>query len=112
MKAQQEDQEVQSVIQALREDKSTHPTVQLTQCQIREDLLYYRDRLYIPDDDELKAEVLRLCHEDPAAGHPGRAKTYELISREYYWKGLSTAVRRWVKNCTICRRTKSTRRGH
>jgi len=84
MKAQQEDEELQSVITALREGKPNHPRFQLGQCELRDECLYYRDRLYVPDDDELRAEILRLCHETPAAGHPGRAKTYELISREYY----------------------------
>lgn len=100
------------MLNAIRQGKTRHPFLQLSQCEIRDQYLYYRDRLYVPDDDELRAKIVRLCHEDPAAGHPGRARTYALLSREYYWKGMSTFVRRWVRNCYICRRTKSFRVGH
>lgn len=108
----QHDQNLLSVLDAIRQGKTRHPFLQLSQCEIRDQYLYYRDRLYVPDDDELRAKIVRLCHEDPAAGHPGRARTYALLSREYYWKGMSTFVRRWVRNCYICRRTKSFRVGH
>jgi len=100
------------VLEAIRQGKTRHPFLQLSQCEVRDKYLYYRDRLYVPDDDELRAKIVRLCYEDPAVGHPGRARTYALLSREYYWKGMSTFVRRWVRNCYICRRTKSFRVGH
>jgi len=108
----QHDQNLLSVLEAIRQGKSKHPFLQLSQCEIRDEYLYYRDRLYVPDDDELRATIVRLCHEDPAAGHPGRARTYALLSREYYWKGMSSFVRRWVRNCYTCRRTKSFRIGY
>lgn len=108
----QHDQNLLSVLEAIRQGKTRHPFLQLSQCEVRDKYLYYRDRLYVPDDDELRAKIVRLCHEDPAVGHPGRARTYALLSREYYWKGMSTFVRRWVRNCYICRRTKSFRVGH
>ncbi|KAG0161061.1 hypothetical protein PDIDSM_8594 [Penicillium digitatum] len=66
--------------------------------------LYYRNRLYVPDNDELKAEILRLCHDKPTVGHPGRSKTYELLSREYYWPRVYQYVSDWTKNCHTCRR--------
>ena len=84
MRAQREDEELQSIVSAIKERKSVHPRIQLGQCELRDESLYYRDRLYVPNDDELKAKLLRLYYETPAAGYPGRAKTYDLVSREYY----------------------------
>jgi len=68
----------------MKERKSIHPRIQLGQCKLRDRSLYYRDRLYVPNDDKLKAELLRLYYETPAASYPGRVKTYDLVSREYY----------------------------
>jgi len=42
-------------------------------------------------------------------GHPGRAKTLELLARKYYWPSKRKDVDRFVRNCHVCRRTKSTR---
>jgi hypothetical protein len=106
------DETLQEVLHAIRVGRTRHPKVQLSQCEVRNGYLYYRDRPYVPDDDELYAELTRLCHEIPAAGHPGRARTYQILSRDYYWPGMSSYVRRWVRNCHVCSRTKPSRRGH
>ncbi|GIZ39392.1 hypothetical protein CKM354_000277800 [Cercospora kikuchii] len=103
------DETLCEIIDAIREGKSRYPTIQLAQCELREDLLFYRNRLYVPNNEELYDQVLRLCHETPAAGHPGRARTYQIVSRDYYWPGMSAYIRRWVQNCHVCSRIKPSR---
>ena len=49
--------------------------------------------------------VLKLAHDD--LGHNGSARTYMIIRRNYYWKGLKPDVVRYVKRCTICRKHNS-----
>lgn len=71
--------------------------------------LYFKDRLYIPEDEELRLHLLRSSHDSAAAGHPGKAKTYELLSRHYYWPKMSRDVKRYVRNCHICSRSKASR---
>ena len=34
-------------------------------------LVYYKGRVYVPPNDELRRDVLRQCHDDPTSGHPG-----------------------------------------
>lgn len=48
-------------------------------------LLYYKGKLYIPNDKELRADVIRTCHDTPIAGHPGKHNTLELVSCHYWW---------------------------
>ena len=69
-----------------------------------DDHLYYRERLYIPPNDCL--DILRLCHDHRSAGHPGIQRTLELIERSYWWPGLSTAVRQYVRTCSVCQQVK------
>lgn len=71
--------------------------------------LYFRARLYVPDNSELRLHLLRLSHDSAIAGHPGRAKTYELLSRHYYWPKMSRDVKRYVRNCHVCSRSKASR---
>lgn len=98
------DETVQSILEALDKNATRHPKITLADCQRRGNYLLYRNRLYVPDHGELKAELLRQCHDKPAAGHPGRSKTYELLSREYYWPGMYRYVEQWTQNCHTCRR--------
>ncbi|KAG0153116.1 hypothetical protein PDIDSM_2075 [Penicillium digitatum] len=103
LEAYNQDKVVQSILEALDKNASRHPEITLADCERRGNYLYYRNRLYVPDNDELKAEILRLCHDKPTVGHPGRSKTYELLSREYYWPRVYQYVSDWTKNCHTCR---------
>ena len=38
-------------------------------------LLYYRDKLYIPNNKELRSKVVQTCHDTALAGHPGKHGT-------------------------------------
>jgi hypothetical protein len=100
------DENVRSVIQAVEQGKNKHPFLQLSQCQVGEGILRYRDKIYVPEANELRVRILQQHHDHPSAGHPGRAKTFELLSRSYYWKGMNTDTRRYVQNCRTCGRTK------
>ena len=46
--------------------------------------------------------VLKLAHDE--LGHNGSARTYMILRRNYYWKGLKPDVVKYVKRCTICRK--------
>jgi len=45
-------------------------------------------------------------HEPPRVGHGGTAKTTELISRRYYWPKIREDIKRFIKNCDTCQRSK------
>ena len=41
-------------------------------------------KMYIPKDEELRVEIIQLHHNVLAAGHEGRCKTTELVTRNYW----------------------------
>jgi hypothetical protein len=92
------------ILKALEDGDARHAQITLADCEKKGDYLYYLERLYVPDYDNLKAELLRLCHDSPVSGHPGRSKTYEILTRDYYWPGMYRYVDRWTRNCHTCRR--------
>lgn len=102
-----EDENVVSVLRALEQGKTRHPFLQLAQCRHENRLLYYRDKIYVPEFEDLRVKIIRQYHDNPSAGHPGRAKTFELLSRNYCWKGMSIDVRQYVLNCRTCGRIKA-----
>lgn len=110
-KGYEEDPIPDSVLHALDRGDDRHPDLSLALCSRRSNYLFYNGRLYIPELDELKAELMRECHDNPVAGHPGKTKTYHLMSRSYYWPDMARQVARWVKNCDTCRRITPSREG-
>ena len=76
------------ILEALDNNLPKHSRITLADCSQNSGLLFYQNRLYIPDLDELKAALLRETHDNLSAGHPGRTKTYELLHRNFYWPGI------------------------
>ena len=73
----------QKIFQALQGGDKCHKTVPLREYQIENGLLLVNNLVYIPDSPELYLRVLKTCHDHPAAGHPGHAATYQLVSQDY-----------------------------
>lgn len=77
-----------------------------------EGILYYSldesdsPRILVPHDTELKNRILFEYHDTPVSGHLGRDKTYLAVSRDYYWPQMEKWVRKYVRVCEVCQRTK------
>lgn len=54
-----------------------------------------------------RAEIFRIYHDDPTAGHFGVSKTLSRISELYYWPGMRKAVYSYVRKCSVCAANKS-----
>ena len=64
-------------------------------------------KVYVPKDEELRAEIIWLHYDILVAGHEGRWKTRELVMRNYWWPGVTRDVRRYVDGCNMCQRMKN-----
>ena len=58
-------------------------------------------------DEELREEVIWLHHDVLAAGHGRRWKTVELVTRNYWWPGVTRDVGKYVEGCDLCQRMKN-----
>ena len=50
--------------------------------------LCFQGRIFVPETEDLRLRVLQAKHDHVLAGHPGQAKTLQLIRREYTWPNL------------------------
>ena len=53
-------------------------------------------------NDNLRQKIVQIHYDLPSAGHPGRWKTYELVSRNYWWPGMTIFVKKYVMGCDMC----------
>jgi transposase InsO family protein len=70
-------------------------------------LVLYRNKVYVPLDSKLRHDIVKAHHDTPLAGHPGRWKTTELVSRSYWWPGMGRYIAKYVRACDSCNRTKT-----
>jgi hypothetical protein len=60
----------------------------------------------VPDNEDLKRDLIAAFHNSPIAGHPGQQRTLELISRRYYWPGMRAQILQYVETCETCQSIK------
>jgi hypothetical protein len=66
--------------------------------------VYYKGRLYVPNDCKLRQDMVKSCHNAILAGHPGKNGTIELVSRYYWWPCMAGFISAYVEGCDKCQR--------
>jgi len=95
--------------EATLEDLITRDKELPTNWQYRDGFPYFKNRLYIPANDALKTKIAKGCHDSKVAGHFGMEKTIDIITRDFYRKGLTEWINDYVRSCDECQHNKSPR---
>ena len=66
-----------------------------------------KEKVYVPKDKELRAEVIWLHYDILAVGHWGHWKTVELVTRNHWWPEVIKDVGRYIEGYDICQRMKN-----
>ena len=61
-----------------------------------DEVVYMEERIYVPNNKNLKEEILREHHDPADVGHPGQHRIQELIKRIYWWPGLKEDVKKYI----------------
>jgi len=70
------------------------------------EVAYMDGRVYVPNNRELREEILREHHDPVDIGHPGQHRMMELLKRTYWWPGLKKDVKKYVQGCFKCQQNK------
>ena len=69
--------------------------------------MYKEGKVYVPKDNVLRAEIIRLHHDIPVGGHEGQWKTVELVTRNFWWPGVMKEVKQYIEGYDSCQRNKN-----
>jgi len=89
--ARNKDEEVIKVVEEMK--KAGVKMLRDEEWQIEEGLVLKEERVYVPKDEKLRVEIIRLHHDMPIARHGGQWKTVELVTRNYWWPGVTKEVK-------------------
>jgi len=96
------------VIKAVEEMKKTGVKVlRNEEWQIEKDLVLKEGKIYVLRDEKLRLEIIQLHHNMPIAGHGKQWKTVELITRNYWWPGVTKEVKQYIKGYDQCQKMKN-----
>lgn len=69
-------------------------------------VLYKDDKIYIPNSESLRTQLLNEAHDVKINGHVGVAKTLELLKRQFYWPKMQQDVKDYIGSCVKCQSNK------
>jgi hypothetical protein len=72
-------------------------------------LIIRRGKVYVPLDNSIRRDLVSSYHDVLPVGHPGQYKTLEIISRNYWWPGMTKFINEYVDSCDVCNRNKQHR---
>jgi len=108
--AYQEDPLPDKILKAIREGNSLNE-ITVVECKEQDRQVWYRGKHYVPEGDQLQLRLIQEHHDTALAGHPGWAKTFDVLDRQYYWKDMRKQVDQYVRNCQSCQRSRTSRHG-
>jgi transposase InsO family protein len=113
--AREQDELYNEITTVLRQGAQKFPSrlelkVSITECSldVNENVLF-RGRRWVPDSELLRTTLIQQTHDSVITGHPGREVTAALMIRQFFWPNMLKDIRRFVRNCDICGRTKAWR---
>ena len=72
----------------------------------KNELLMYKNRLYILQVEEIKLLILNELHKKPYSGHPGYEKIITMLRKEFYWPKMKRETTEYVTKCIECQQVK------
>jgi len=66
-----------------------------------------KGKVYVLKDEKLRVEIIWLHHNVLITGHREKWKTTELVTRNYWWLGVTRDIEKYVERCNMCQRIKN-----
>jgi hypothetical protein len=74
-----------------------------------ENILFFKEKLWVFESDQLKLNIIREIHDQSASEHSDIRRTCKYLHKWYYWSQMKESIERYVKNCHICKRSTASR---
>ena len=82
------DDEVVKVVEEIKKAE-----VKMLRDEEADSIIYKEEKVYVPKDDKLRAEIIRLHHNMPVGGHGEQWKMVELVTQNFWWPGVTKEVK-------------------
>ncbi len=93
--------------QAISENKLKLHSTELKHCEIVDDVLFRKDLLWVSEN--MHTKLLKKIHDQSFISHSDNRRITDLVQRFYYWSDHRATIRRYIRNCHVCQRSKTSR---
>ena len=101
LEAQKRHENISAIMKQIEDGKET-------EFEVKENgVLYYKDRVCVPDDNDLRKAILEKAHNGSFAIHPDSMKMYQDLKMSFWWSEMKRDVSEFVTKCLVCQRVKA-----
>ncbi len=93
--------------QAISENKLKLHSTELKHCKIIDNVLFRKDLLWVSEN--MHTKLLKKIHDQSFISHSDNQRTINLVQRFYYWSDHWATIKRYIRNCHVCQRSKTSR---
>ncbi|WVZ80839.1 hypothetical protein U9M48_028285 [Paspalum notatum var. saurae] len=72
-----------------------------------EGVLWFKNRLVVPKDMELRKKILDEAHTSMFTMHPSSNKMYQDLKQKFWWTRMKWEIAKYVSECDVCQRVKA-----
>ena len=101
LEAQKKYEKIAAIVSQIGNGKEIEFTVN------EDGILYYKDRVCVPDDNDFRKAILEEAHSGSFAIHPGSTKMYQDLKMSFWWSEMKRDVSELVTKCLVCQRVKA-----
>ena len=65
------------------------------------------EKIYVPKDKKLRVEIIQLYYDTLITEQKGQWKMVKLVTRNYWWLGMTKEVKQYVEGCDQYQRIKN-----
>ena len=106
LEAQKRDEKIHAIVSQIGNGKETKFTVN------ENGVFHYKDRVCVPDDNDLRKAILEEAHSQSFTIHPGSTKMYLDLKMSFWWSGMKRDVLEFVTKCLVYQRVKAEHQVH
>jgi len=91
----------------MKQNRRTCQDIDLDNCKVLDEVLWKDDRLWV--SQSMITWLIRKAHDLSINNHSDMNRTLNLLRRSYCWSKMRTTIKRYIRNCYVCRRSKASR---
>ncbi|WVZ75931.1 hypothetical protein U9M48_023947 [Paspalum notatum var. saurae] len=70
-------------------------------------VLWFKGRLVVPKDMDLRKKILDEAHTSLFTMHPGSNKMYQDLKQKFWWTRMKREIAKYVSECDVCQKVKA-----
>ena len=95
--------------EVIARDEAQYEDIKLKNCWTQNEILFHDSQLWVSFNEFLQMNLIHEVYDQSLIDHSEILRTVKIIKRNYYWSSMWKTIDRYIWNCYVCQRSKTSR---